>query len=108
MSIIQLLRCEPQLFDMTKSVYLGVSCEILQLGSAEAKESLKSHKKISPKVVGEILALLFLNFVATKILLRLSEDNVLAQNWVVFAEAELVWSVHSILLCIVKTDTRFF
>ena len=92
MLIIQLLRCEPQLFDMTKSVYFGVSCEILQLGSAEAKESLKSHKK----------------FVATKILLRLSEDNVLAQNWVVFAEAELVWSVHSILLCIVKTDTRFF
>ena len=43
--IIQLLRCEPQLFDMTKSVYFGVSCEILQLGSAEAKEFLKSRKK---------------------------------------------------------------
>ena len=54
-----------------------------------------------------LLALLFFNFVATKILLRLSKDHMFAQNWIILAKAELVWRIHSILLCIVKANTGF-
>lgn len=62
-----------------------------------------------PSRVGHILlALLFLYFVATKVLLRLGKDHVFAQNWVILAKAELVWRVHGVLLGIVKANTRFF
>ncbi len=54
------------------------------------------------------LAFLLFDFVAAEVFLSLGEDNVLAQNRIVFAEAKLVWSVHSILLCVILTNTRFF
>ena len=56
---------------------------------------------------GILLALFFLYFVMAKVLLRLSEDHVFAQNWVILAKAELVWIIHRVLLGIVKTNTGF-
>lgn len=57
---------------------------------------------------GIFLALLFLYFVAAKVLLRFGKDHMLAQNWVVLTKAELVWRIHGVFLGIVKADTRFF
>lgn len=54
------------------------------------------------------LALLFLDFVAAEIFLRLGEDDVLAQNRIVFAQAEFVGGVHGIFLGVIRTNTRFF
>lgn len=54
-----------------------------------------------------MLALLFLYFVAAKILLSLSESHVLAKNWIVLAKGKLVWGVHRILLGVVLTNARF-
>ena len=56
---------------------------------------------------GIFLALLFLYFVATKILLRFGEDHMFAQNRVILAKAELVWRIHGVLLGIVKANTGF-
>ena len=57
---------------------------------------------------GIFLALFFLYFVTAKVLLRLSEDHVFAQNWVILAKAELVRCIHGVFLGIVKANTRFF
>lgn len=54
------------------------------------------------------LALLFLDFVAAEVFLRLGEDDVLAQNRIVFAQAEFVGGVHGIFLGVIRTNTRFF
>lgn len=54
------------------------------------------------------LALLLFDFVAAKILFGLGEDNVLAQNGIVFAEAELVRSVHGILFGVILANTGLF
>ena len=54
-----------------------------------------------------LLALLFFNFVATKILLRFGKDHMFAQNWIILAKAELVWSIHRILLRVIKANTGF-
>lgn len=56
----------------------------------------------------EKLTFLFFDFVAAEVLLGLYEEDVLADSGVVFFERELVWSVHGIFLCVIKTDTRFF
>ena len=53
------------------------------------------------------LALLFLDFVTTKILLSLGKDDVLTKDWIVLAKGKLVWSIHRILLGVILTDTRF-
>ena len=63
-------------------------------------------EKISHKE-REILALLLFYFVTAKVFLGFSENDVLAKNWIVFLQAKLVWGVHSVLLGIVCTDTRF-
>lgn len=53
------------------------------------------------------LALLLFHFVAAEVFLGLGENDMLAQNRVVFAETELVWGVHGVLLGVVSTNTRF-
>ena len=53
------------------------------------------------------LALLFLDFVTTKVLLSLGKDDVLTKDWIVLAKSKLVWSIHRILLGVILTDTRF-
>lgn len=54
------------------------------------------------------LALLFLDFVAAEVFLSLGEHDVLAQNRVVFAQAEFVGGVHGIFLGVIRTNTGFF
>ena len=54
------------------------------------------------------LALLFLDFVAAEVFLGLGEHDVLAQNRVVFAQAEFVGGVHGIFLGVIRTNTGFF
>ena len=63
-------------------------------------------KKYTPEEV--YLALFLFNFVATEVLFGLGEDNVLAQDWIVLAKAELVWRIHRVLLGVVKTNAGFF
>ena len=53
------------------------------------------------------LALLFLDFVTTKVLLSLGKDDVLTKDWIVLAKSKLVWSIHRILLGVILTDARF-
>lgn len=54
------------------------------------------------------LTLLFFDFVAAEILFGLGENDVLAKNWVVLLEAELVWGIHRVLLGIIGTNARLF
>ena len=54
------------------------------------------------------LALLLLDFVAAEVFLGLGEHDVLAQNWVVFAQTEFVGGVHGIFLGVIRTNTGFF
>lgn len=54
------------------------------------------------------LALLFLDFVAAEVFLGLGEHDMLAQNRVVFAQAEFVGGVHGIFLGVIRTNTGFF
>ena len=63
-------------------------------------------KKYTPEEV--YLALFLFNFVAAEVLLGLGEDNVLAQDWIVLAKAELVWRIHRVLLGVVETNAGFF
>ena len=73
---------------------------------ANHKHFGESPNKICPLEWGIFyLALLFLYFVATKILLRLGKDHVFAQNWIILAKAELVWRIHGVFLGIVKANT---
>ncbi len=53
------------------------------------------------------LAFLFLDFVAAEVFLGLSENNMLSQDWVIFAEAQLVWSIHRVFLGVILTNARF-
>ena len=53
------------------------------------------------------LALLFFDFVAAETLLGLSVNDVLAQDWIVFLEAEFIRVVHRIFLGVVSTIVRF-
>ncbi len=53
------------------------------------------------------LALFLLDFIATEVLFCLGEDDVLSQDWIVFSKAQLVWSVHRILLGVILTNARF-
>lgn len=53
------------------------------------------------------LALLFLDFVAAEIFLGLGEDNMLSEDWIILSQAELIWSIHRILLGVILTNTGF-
>ena len=54
------------------------------------------------------LALLFLDFVAAEVFLGLGEDDMFPENWVVLPEGELIGGIHSVLLCVVLTNTGLF
>ena len=54
------------------------------------------------------MSTLFLfHFVAAEIFLGFGEDNVFAENGVVFLEAEFVRSVHGVFLRVICTNARF-
>ena len=71
--------------------------------TAEQGEASKS-----PSRGGDFLAFLLFDFVASEILLGFGKDNVLFENWIVFAKAEFIWGVHRILLGVVLTNVRLF
>lgn len=51
-----------------------------------------------------ILALLLFDFVATEILFGLGEDDVLPKNWIILPKAQLIGSIHGVLLGVVSTN----
>ena len=53
------------------------------------------------------LTLLFFDFVAAEVFLGLGENDVLAQDGVVFFKTELVWGVHRVFLGVILTNARF-
>ena len=69
--------------------------------------SKKAGLLVNPATFIAELTFLLFDFVTTEVFLSLYEQNVLAQNWVVFFEAEFVWGVHSIFLGIICTHARF-
>lgn len=54
------------------------------------------------------LAFLFFDFVAAEVLLSFSEDDMFAQNRIVFAQTEFVRGVHRVFLGVVSTNSGFF
>ena len=64
--------------------------------------------KKEPWFQGSFLAFLFFDFVATEVLLSFGEDDVLAENRVVFFQTEFVGGVHRVFLGVVLTNTGLF
>ena len=54
------------------------------------------------------LAFLFLDFVAAEVLFGLGEDNVFAEDRVVFLERKFIRGVHRVFLGIILTNAGFF
>ena len=54
------------------------------------------------------LAFLLFDFVAAEVLLGLGENDVLAEDGVVFAKRKLVRSIHGVFLGVVLTNAGFF
>jgi len=48
------------------------------------------------------------NFVSSKVLFSFNIPCVLTQHRVIFLQTQFVWSVHSVLLCVVVTVATFF